>query len=41
MFGFGLTTNIYGDFLSTSKKTNDVISFVTGVFLAIVVLFAS
>jgi hypothetical protein len=41
MFGFGLTTNIYGDFLRTSKKTNDIISFVTGVLLAVVVLCAS
>jgi len=41
MFGFGLATNLYGDFLHVSKKTNDIISFVSGVLLAVVVLFAS
>lgn len=41
MFGFGLTTNFYGDFLSVSKKTNDIIALISGVLLAILVYYAS
>ena len=37
--GFGLSTNIYEDFLNVSKRTNDIISFLMGLVLLSFLLY--
>ncbi len=39
--GFGVSTNLYADFLGISKKANDFISVVSGIFLVALVLYIS
>ena len=39
--GFGISTNIYGDFLGVSKQANDNISFLLAVIVAIFMLIIS
>jgi hypothetical protein len=41
VFGFGLSTNLYADFLHVSKKTNDFISFITGLLTAGLAIYVS
>jgi hypothetical protein len=39
--GFGMSTDLYVDFLGVSKKTNDEISFVSGLLFAIFYFYIS
>jgi hypothetical protein len=41
MTGFGLSTNIYADFLGLSKLANDRISIISGLLLALLALYIS
>jgi hypothetical protein len=41
VFGFGFSTNLYADFLHASKKTNDFISFITGLLTAVLAIYVS
>ncbi len=41
VFGFGLSTNLYADFMHVSKKTNDFISFITGLLTAGLAIYVS
>ncbi len=39
-FGFGLSTNLYGDWLRLSKKSNDRVSFIVALFITGIVMYA-
>jgi hypothetical protein len=41
VFGFGISTNIYGDFLRVSEEANDAISLTAGISFAILTLIIS
>ena len=41
MFGFGLSTNLWEDFLGVSKEANDAISFFLGIAMAIFLVWLS
>jgi len=39
--GFGISTNIYADFLGVSKRINNLISLFSGILLACLALYIS
>jgi hypothetical protein len=41
MFGLGLSTNIWADWLGVSKRRNDTISFLAGIAIAILMVYIS
>lgn len=41
MAGFGMSTNLYQDFLGVSKAANDRISIISGLLLAALALYIS
>jgi len=39
-FGFGLSTNLFGDWLHISRKSNDLVSFIAALLITALVVYA-
>jgi hypothetical protein len=37
--GFGISTQLYADFIGTSKKTNDLVSVFVGLFFTVIIAY--